>query len=147
VTKALLSAPVAADFESRLGEARAAYERNDPHAALRQLDRARRAALKQRDEDRLRRALEFAEGAIPREERTEIERENVLYAIRQNLRQLTRRRALREGGTWVDPFPDLETPGSHTRTFMSTGLKIWIGIGVALGTALIVLWLLSPLIT
>jgi hypothetical protein len=134
------------DFESRLDTARAAYERNDPHKALRRLDAARRVALKRRDEDRLRRVLEFAEGVIARDDRTEIERESVIYAVRQNLRQLSRRRALLAGESWIDPFPDLETPRPHTRTFISTGLKVWIGVGVVVGTGLIVLWVLGSLL-
>jgi hypothetical protein len=134
------------DFESRLDAARAAYELNDPHRALRKLDAARRVALKRREEEKLRRVLEFADGVIARDDRTEIERENVLYAVRQNLRQLSRRRALRAGESWLDPFPDLETPRPHTRTFISTGLKIWIAVGVVLGTGLIVLWVLGSLL-
>jgi hypothetical protein len=132
VTKELLSAPVA-DFEKRLAAARDAYERNDPFGALRKLDPARRVALKRRDEGQVRRVLEFAEGVIARDERTEVERENVVYAARQNLRQLSRRRVLREGGTWEDPFPDLEAPRPQTRTFVSGGLKFWIGVGVVVG--------------
>jgi hypothetical protein len=122
-----------ADFEKRLAAAREAYERNEPFEALRRLDRARRVALKRRDEEQVRRVLEFAEGVIARDERTEIERENVVYAARQNLRQLSRRRVLREGGTWKDPFPDLEEPRPQTRTFVSGGLKFWIGAGVVVG--------------
>jgi hypothetical protein len=131
VTKALLCDSVA-DFETRLAAARDAYERNDPLDALRTLDQARRLALKRRDEEQLRRSLAFAEGVIARDEQTEIERENVIYAARQNLRQLSRRRALQEDGTWEDPFPDLETPRPQTRTFVSGGLKFWIGVGIVL---------------
>lgn len=141
VTNELLSGSVS-DFESRLAAARAAYERNDPHAALRRLDAARKAALKHRDEAQLGRVLDFADGVITRDERSEIERESLLYAVRQNLRQLTRRRALMAGETWVDPFPGLETPLPHTRTYMSTGLKLWIAVGVLVGILLIVLWII-----
>ena len=124
---------MATKFERELEAARAAYERNDPHAALRKLDRARRDALKRRNEEQLRRVLDFAEGAIPRDERTEIERENVIYAVRQNLRQATRRKAYEDEREWIDPFPDLESPRTQTRTFMSRGLKFWIAVGVAIG--------------
>jgi len=127
---------VARDFESRLAAARSAYERNDTHGALRELDRARAVAFKERDEDKLRRVLDFAEGSLSREEQTEIERENLLYAARQNLRQLSRRRALLAGESWEDPFPDLETPQAHTRTFISRGVKFWIGVAVLLATIL-----------
>jgi hypothetical protein len=131
-TNELLSARVA-DFETKLAAARRAYEENKPFEALRRLDAARRRALKQRDEERLRRVLDFAEGVIARDERTEIERENVVYAARQNLRQLSRRRVLRQGAAWEDPFPDLEAPRPQTRTFVSGGVKFWIGVGVVLG--------------
>jgi hypothetical protein len=120
-------------FERHVTAARDAYERNDPHGALKRLDRARRRALKQRDEEALRHVLDFADGVIARDERTEIERENLLYAVRQNLRQVTRGRAYATGSPWVDPYPDLEGPRSHTRTFMSRGVKFWIGAGVAAG--------------
>jgi len=123
---------VARDFESRLAGARSAYERNDTHAALREVDRARAVAFKERDEEKLRRVLDFAEGSLSRDEQTEIERESLLYAGRQNLRQLSRRRALLAGHSWEDPFPDLETPQAHTRTFISRGVKFWIGVGVLL---------------
>jgi hypothetical protein len=142
VTNELLSGSVP-DFESSLAAARVAYERNDPDGALRRLDRARKAALKHRDEAQLDRVLDFADGVITRDERTEIERESLLYAVRQNLRQLTRRRALMAGETWVDPFPGLETPLPQTRTYMSTGLKLWIAIGVLVGILVIVLWIVG----
>jgi hypothetical protein len=125
---------VASKFEHELDAARAAYERNNPHGALRGLDRARRDALKRRNEEQLRRLLDFADGVIPRDERTEIERENVVYAIKQNLRQVTRRRAYEDEREWVDPYPDLESPRAQTRTFMSRGVKFWIAIGVLIGT-------------
>ena len=137
---------MARDFEASLAAARQAYEENDPHGALRKLDRARTVAVKERDEEQLRRVLAFAEGAVPRDERTEVERENLLYAVRQNLRQLTRRRALLAGESWVDPFTDLESPRSHTRTFMSPGLKVWIGVGVALAILIVVLWIVGNVV-
>ena len=137
---------MADSFDRELEAARAAYERNDPYDALRRLDRARRSALKRRDTERLRHVLTFADGVIARDERTEIERENVIYAARQNVRQVTRRIAWEFGEAWTDPFPHLDAPRPVTRTFVSTGVKIWIGIGVALGTGLLVLWLLSPLL-
>jgi hypothetical protein len=82
---------------------------------------------------------------IARDERTEIERENVIYAARQNVRQVLRRQSWETGGDVADPFPDLDAPRPATRTFMSTGVKVWIGVGVALGTALVLLWVLAPL--
>jgi hypothetical protein len=128
---------VARDFESRFAAARLAYERNDTRGALRELDRARKAALKQRDEEQLGRVLDFAEGSLARGEQTEIERENLLYAVRQNLRQLSRRRALLAGEAWEDPYPDLAAPQAHTRTFISRGVKFWIGVGVVVGLLLL----------
>ena len=145
MTNELLSRPVARDFEGSLAAARQAYEQNDPHGALRKLDRARAAAIKKRNEEQLRRVLDFAEGSLARDERTEIERENLLYAVRQNLRQLTRRRALLAGESWIDPFSDLESARPHTRTFMSPGLKIWIGVGVAVGIIVVALWIIGSL--
>ena len=136
---------MARDFEGSLAAARRAYEQNDAHGALRKLDRARAAAVKKRNEEQLRRVLDFAEGSLARDERTEIERENLLYAVRQNLRQLTRRRALLAGESWIDPFSDLESARPHTRTFMSPGLKIWIGVGVAVGIIVVALWIIGSL--
>ncbi len=138
---------MASRFERELDAARAAYEQNDPLRALRRLDRARRDAVGRGNAAQLRAVLDFAHGVIPRDERTEIERENVVYAARQNLRQLERRRAYEDEREWVDPFPGLETPRAQTRTYLSTGTKIWIGVGVALGSVLVVLWLLSPLLS
>ena len=136
-----------ADLESRLAAARAAYEQNDPREALRRLDKARRTALKGRDEPGLQRVLEFTKGTIVRDERTEIDRESLLYSVRQNLRQLTRRRALTAGEEWVDPFPDLESPRSHTRTYISPGVKVWIAIGVLLGTLLLAAWIVDAILS
>jgi len=124
---------VARDFERTVAEARAAYERNDPYQALKRLDQARATAVKRRDEDQLRRVLDFVEGVIARDEQTQIERENVLYAVRQNLRRLTRRRALLAGERWEDPFPDLTAPATHTRTYISRGVRFWIALAIAFG--------------
>jgi hypothetical protein len=135
---------VAGAFERELEAARNAYERNDPYGALRRLDRARKSALERKNLELLGRVLDFAEGVIARDERTEIERENVIYAARQNVRQVLRRRAWETGGDVLDPFPGLDAPRPATRTFISTGVKVWIGVGVALGTALVLLWLLAP---
>jgi hypothetical protein len=136
---------VASKFERRLDAARGAYEQNDPLSALRRLDAARRDAVGRRNEEQLRRVLEFVEGVIARDEQTEIERENVIYAVRQNLRQVERRRAYDEERDGIDPFPDLEAPHGQTRTYLSTGVKIWIGVGVGLATTFFVLWLLGSL--
>jgi hypothetical protein len=134
---------VAGGFERDLQAARGAYEGNDPFRALRRLDRARRSALKRKDLAQLGRVLDFAEGVIARDERTEIERESLLYAVRQNVRQVTRRKAWETGSELVDPFPGLDAPRAPVRTFMSTGVKIWIAVGVALVIAIVVLWLLG----
>ena len=137
---------MAARFDDELETARGAYQRNDPCGALQRLDRARRVAVKNHSEEQLRRVLDFADGVIARDERTEIERESVVYAAKQNLRQLERRRAYDEAREPIDPYPDLETASAQTRTYLSAGLKVWIGVGVALGTIVVVLWLLSPVI-
>jgi len=134
---------VARDFERSFAAARVAYEGNDTRNALRELERARRAALKQRDEEQLRRVLDFADGSLARDEQTEIERENLLYSVRQNLRQVSRLRALRGGDPWEDPFPDLAAPQAHTRTFISRGVKFWIGVGVLFGTLLAIAFVVA----
>jgi hypothetical protein len=107
---------------------------------MKQLERARGAARKRADEGQLSRVLEFVDGTISRDERTEIARENLLYAVRQNLRQATRTRALRAGEPWLDPYPELGSPREHTRTFLSRGVKVWIAVGVVAGIALYLLW-------
>ena len=137
---------MASKFERSLDAARSAYERNDPYRALRALDSARRDAVGRNNEEQLRHVLEFAEGVIPRDERTEIERENVLYATKQNLRQVSRRRAYEAQREWVDPYPDLETPRTQTRTFFSRGLKFWIGVGVVIGVLLVAAFVASAIV-
>ena len=137
---------MAPNFERKLDAARSAYEDNDAFKALRRLDDAREDAIGRSNEEQLHRVLDFAAGVIARDERTEIERETVIYAVRQNLRQISRRRAYDDEHEWVDPYPNLEAPHPQTRTYLSTGVKIWIGVGVAFGTILFVLWLLSPLL-
>lgn len=137
---------MASSFERKLDAARSAYEENDPLRALRRLEDARRVALGGGDDEQLRRLLDFADAVIAREERTEIEREHVVYAIKQNLRQLERRRAFEDERAPVDPYPNLETSQPQTRTYLSTSVKVWIGIGIAAATVVIVLWLLSPLL-
>jgi hypothetical protein len=107
---------------------------------LKQLERARTTARKRGDEEQLRRVLEFANGTISRDERTEIARENLLYAVRQNLRQASRTRALSADEPWLDPYPELGSRGEHTRTFVSRGVKVWIAVGVVAGIAFYVLW-------
>ena len=134
------------NFERHLEAARAAHERNDVHGALGKLDAARKDALKRRNETQLNHVLEFAGGVIPRDERTEIERENVVYATRQNLRQVSRRRAYEDEREWVDPFPDLESPRTQTRTFISRGVKFWIGVGIVVGTLFAVAFLVAAIV-
>jgi hypothetical protein len=128
---------VARDFESSLAAAREAYQRNDPLGALKKLDQARSAAAKSKNEDQLRHVLDFADGVIVRDEHTEIERESLLYAVRQNLRRLTRRRALLAGQPWEDPFPDLTAPEGHTRTYITRGVRFWIALAIAFGTLVV----------
>jgi hypothetical protein len=128
---------VARDFESSLAAAREAYQRNDPLGALRKLDQARSAAAKGKNEEELRRVLDFADGVIARDEHTQIERESLLYAVRQNLRRLTRRRALLGGQPWEDPFPDLTAPEGHTRTYITRGVRFWIALAIAFGTLVV----------
>ena len=68
---------------------------------------------------------------------------NVVYAVKQNLRQASRLDAHTEARPWVDPYPDLDNPREHTSMPMSVAVKICIGIGILAGVALVVLWIIG----
>jgi hypothetical protein len=128
-----------------LGEARAAIDRGDRLAALKSLDRARRGYLKRRDAEGLGVVLDMAALVEPADDdRVRIGRDNLEYAVKQNLRQEGRRAAREAGEPWVDPYPDLQAPSEHTGLVFSRGVKIAIGVGVLLGTALVVAILAAP---
>jgi hypothetical protein len=130
VSKGIRFVPAVATHPDRdLGEARAALDRGDGPAALKSLDRARRGYLKAHDADGLEHVLDMAALVDSGEERSRVGRDNLAYAVKQNLRQESRRSG-RRGETWVDPYPDLQAPAEHTGVVLTRTVKIWIGVGV-----------------
>jgi hypothetical protein len=126
---------VAASPDRDLGEARAAIDRGDSRAALTSLDRARKGYARALDTDGLEHVLDMAALVDATDDRSRIGRDNLVYAVKQNLRQESRRRARQLGRPWSDPFPDLQAPTEHTGFVFTRGVKLWIGIGVALAIA------------
>jgi hypothetical protein len=135
---------VAPNPDRELGEARAAIDRGDALAALKHLDRARRDYVKQRDPDGLDHVLHMAQLVDAADDRARIGRENLTYAVKQNLRQETRRQARERTEPWNDPYPDLRAPAEHTGLVITRPVKIAIGLGVLLATALAVTVLALP---
>jgi hypothetical protein len=128
-----------------LGEARAAIDRGNGPAALKSLDRARRGYVKSRDTEGLGVVLDMSaliDGSG--DDRTRIGRANLVYAVKQNLRQESRRAAQERGEPWVDPFPDLQAPTEHTGLVLGRVAKAAIAAGVVIGTAIVVGILVSP---
>ena len=72
------------------------------------------------------------------DDRARIGRENLAYAVKQNLRQESRRRAQERTETWADPYPDLQAPTEHTGIVLTRGVKVGVGIGVLAGIAAVV---------
>ena len=139
VPKALPSVPgVAPNPDRELGEARASIDRGDERQALKRLDRARRGYVKRNDAAGLEHLLVLADVLQPDDERGRIGRTNLVYAIKQNLRLESRRRAQALGETWQDPYPDLEAPAEHTGIAFTRGVKIAIAVGVGFGTVVLV---------
>ena len=132
--------------DRELAEARAAIDRGDPSAALKRLDRARRGYLKGQDTDGLEHLLLLTDLVDPTDERTRVGRVNLDYAIKQNLRQESRRQAVRRGDAWVDPYPALEAPTEHTGIAFTRGVKLAIGVGAALGAAALVAVFVLPIV-
>ena len=135
--------------DRELAEARAAIDRGDTRAALKRLEQARRGYLKQHDADGLEHLLLLADVLDPTDERTRIGRDNLVYAVKQNLRLESRRGAQRASQPWVDPYPDLAAPSEHTGIAFTRGVKLAIAIGAAVGAAALVgivvaLFLFSP---
>ena len=124
--------------DRELAEARACIDRGDENGALKHLDRARRGYVKQHDVAGLEHLFVLADVLDAANERLRDSRENLVYAIGQNIRAETRRAAQLSGKPWQDPYPDLQAPTSHTRISLTRGVKIAIGLGVALTTAAIV---------
>ena len=129
---------VAPNPDRELGEARAAIDRGDGLAALKHLDRARRGYLKQRDPEGLDHVLQMGQLVDPADDRARVGRENLAYAVKQNLRQESRRQAQERKETWADPYPDLQAPTEHTGLVLTRGVKVAIGIGVLAGIAAVV---------
>jgi hypothetical protein len=89
--------------------------------------------VKQHDADGLEHLLLLADVLEAADERTRIGRDNLVYAIKQNLRQESRRRAQLQGEPWSDPYPDLQGPAEHTRIAFTRPVKIAIGTATLLG--------------
>ena len=124
--------------DRELGEARASIDRGDEREALEHLDRARRGYLKEHDPAGLEHVLVLADVLESDDERVRIGRANLAYAVKQNLRQESRRRAQGAAQPWEDPYRDLAAPTEHTGIAFTRGVKIAIAAGVALATAALV---------
>jgi hypothetical protein len=64
------------------------------------------------------------------DEHARVGRQNLVYAVKQNLRQESRRLARQRHEPWVDPYPDLQAPVEHTSLTVTRAAKVAIGIGV-----------------
>jgi hypothetical protein len=137
---------VAPNPDRELAEARAAIDRGDARSALKRLDRARRGYVKRQDSDGLEHLLLLTDLVDATDERTRIGRVNLGYAIKQNLRQESRRQAVRGGEAWVDPYPALEAPTEHTGIAFTRGVKIAIAVGTVLGAAALVAIFVLPIV-
>ncbi len=138
VSKAVRFLPaVAPNPDRELGEARAAIDRGDGLAGLKRLDQARRGYVKQRDPEGLDHVLLMAELVDIADDRARVGRENLVYAVKQNLRQESGRQAQERGDPWNDPYPDLQAPAEHTGLVITRSVKIAVGLGVVLGTVLL----------
>jgi hypothetical protein len=145
VSKAIRFVPaVAPNPDRELGEARASIDRGDSPAALRRLDRARRGYLKLRDLEGLDHVLHMTRLVDTGDDRARVGRENLEYAVKQNLRQESRRQARERKEAWADPYPDLQAPTEHTGLVLTSGVKAAIGVGVLLGTALLLAVVILP---
>jgi len=129
---------VAPNPDRELADARARIDRGDEAGAVKRLDRARRGYLKRRDAAGLEHLLVLADVLQAEDDRVRIGRDNLVYAIKQNLRQESRRQAQEQRQPWHDPYPDLQAPSEHTRIAFTRGVKFWIALGVAVGTLLVV---------
>jgi hypothetical protein len=128
---------VAPTPERDFGQAREQIDRQEWRGAVRTLDRARKGYLKQRDRSGLEHVLGLLEVVEVSDDATRAARTNLEYALKQNLRQVTRIEAGATGTAWVDPYPGLESPREHTGIHISRGIKVWIGVGVLLGVAVV----------
>jgi hypothetical protein len=139
VPKALRSFhAVAPNPDRELAEARECIDRSDERGAIKRLNRARRGYLKRHDLAGLEHLLVLADLVEARDERSRIDRDNLLYALKQNLRQESRRHARLREEHWHDPYPDLHASTEHTRIAFTRGVKVAIATAVALATVAIV---------
>ena len=120
-----------------LADARAAIDRGDEGAALKRLEKARRGYASLHDAAGLEHLLVLADVLEATNEGARTGRDNLLYAIRQNLRLEARRRAQQRGEAWQDPYPGLQAPTEHTRIAITRGVKFWIALGVVVATLVI----------
>jgi hypothetical protein len=123
---------VARNPDRDLADARAAIDRGDERAALKRLDKARRGYGGNHDAAGLEHLLVLANVLEGPDERTRIGRENLVYAVKQNLRLESRRRANMTGEPWQDPYPDLAAPTEHTGIAVGRGIKLVIGAATLL---------------
>ena len=123
--------------DRELAEARGCIDRSDERGALKHLDRARRGYLKSHDADGLEHLLLLADVLEATDETTRIGRENLVYAVKQNLRLESRRSAQQQGEQWSDPYPDLQAPTEHTRIAFTRPVKLAIGLATALGALIL----------
>lgn len=138
VSKGIRSVPSVASHPDRdLGDARAALDHGDGRAALKSLDRARRGYLAAHDAEGLEHVLDMSALVDASDDRARIGRENLAYAVKQNLRQESRRSARQRSEPWVDPYPDLQAPTEHTGLVLTRRVKVAIGIGVLVAVAVI----------
>ena len=105
--------------DRELAEARACIDRGDENRAVKHLDRARRGYVKQHDVAGLEHLFVLADVLDAANERTRDSRENLVYAIGQNIRAETRRAAQLSGGVGTTRTPTSRrrprTPESRSR--------------------------------
>lgn len=123
--------------ERDFGQAREEINRGESRAAVRSLDRARKGYLKRSDRYGLEHVRDLLELVEPGDDPTRIARANLDYAVKQNLRQITRVEALRTGARWIDPYPNLVSSQEHTGIHFSRWIKLAIAAGGVLGIAAI----------
>jgi hypothetical protein len=129
---------VAPNPDRDLADARAAIDRGDERTALKRLEKARREYARRHDAASLEHLFILADVLDAQDEPTRIGRENLVYAVKQNLRLESRRRASMTGEPWQDPYPDLAAPTEHTGMVIGRGLKVVIGAATLVGALAIV---------
>ena len=87
-----------------LAPARAEIEKGNFGSALRRLEKARRTLLELSDQNSLGELIELARRLPLLKPGLESKRRNLIDAAQQNVRYLSRRKALKAGESWSDPF-------------------------------------------